>query len=159
MSTLTTVASPVTVPIRCPEWCEVSADHHAAELSNWDGHLVHSTHWNIFDPSGQMFGDWPDWEVKPASPVGITFGTTADLDGRETGTPVVLLNSVEMTIEQALLVAEALKDVVEDYVAHGGEIRMHGHDWRDQFEVTPRRLLTEEPPYEPMPDPDKVTTG
>lgn len=110
--------STVPVSITCPVWCIRDAGEHAAELWNMDGDCIHlSADREITDTAGY---------IEPLAapvfhpPVSVWITSSASPEGRESASPIVHLDGRELSTQQALALADALRDLVGDYRAAGG---------------------------------------
>lgn len=112
--TTTTVALDLT----CPDWCTVPAEEHASELWDLGGTCIHWAPWAVVpDPTGHQV---PLEAPRLHQPVEIGLSTCTRPDGIEAESPVVRLNGAELSIAQAVTVAERLQCLVAEYRAAGG---------------------------------------
>lgn len=116
---MTTATVPIAVT--CPDWCTVSAEHHAADLWNMGGVCIHhSPEVLVHDPTG--YQEAGDDAPQPFSPVEVSFTTMArPEDGREVATPIFYVLHQEMSLEQALALNDAINRAVESYRSTGGK--------------------------------------
>lgn len=113
---MTTAAVPIT--ITCPEWCTETPEHHASELWNLGGTCIHAAEgYAVEDLTGYREALE---EPRYGRPVAVWFSTETDPDGRETTSPVFFIDGRELTVSQALAVAETIETLVGQYRASGG---------------------------------------
>ena len=108
---MTTTAVPIV--ITCPDWCTVSAEDHANDLWNMGGVCIHR-------PAEVEVGDTPVargplGELRPYSPVTVSFVTTTNPDGLEVEAPEFAIEGHDYSLEQFLALAEAIHSVVATY--------------------------------------------
>lgn len=115
---MTTTA--VSLEITCPDWCITSPEEHAADLWNMGGTCIHRTaDTSIEDHIGHKGGGLEG--VHYAAPVLLSLTTETRPDGQEAATPCVTLHGGdELTLSQALAVADQIKAMVAAYRAAGG---------------------------------------
>ena len=112
--------STATVPIQitCPDWCERTADEHVADLWNMDGTCIHhSADRQVVDTEG-----YQEALTAPRfhDPVELFITAQTRPDGVETASPTFHLNGDEMSVQQALALSEAIREVVYTYRVEGG---------------------------------------
>lgn len=108
----------VVLDLACPDWCTISADEHAAVLWDLGGTCIHWAPWAVvLDPAGHRA---PLEAPQPHEPVEIGLSTCTRPDGIEAESPIVRVNGAELSIAQALALADTLRSVVEQYRAEGG---------------------------------------
>jgi hypothetical protein len=115
---VTTATVPIT--ITCPDWCQETAEHHAAEIWENGGECFHHMPERmVTDPKGIQR---PLTEPKMCDPIELRLVTTTrGDDGHECESPIVYIETAsEHTIEQALALADAIRDMVKQYRAAGG---------------------------------------
>ncbi len=122
---MTTTTVPIT--ITCPDWCELTAERHAADLWDNGGECFHHMPALVVeDPTG-IGAPLEAPQICP--PVELRLVTTATPDGREVQPPIVYIDKAggpmairagEHSVDQALALADALRDMVQQYRAAGG---------------------------------------
>lgn len=102
------------VDITCPEWCTTAdPQEHADELWNTGGCVIHNhPGYRIEDQQGHM----PSPLTNPifGKVVQVAGGIETTPDGRWQATPMVNLQGIEMTPQQALAVAAGLAMLVAE---------------------------------------------
>lgn len=112
--------STATVPlaITCPDWCDISPAKHAEDLWNWEGHCIHSSSdFAIRDEAGWTTYGEPT-RFHPAQTISLS--SVASPDGRETESPMLHLAGNELSVQQALALADAIRELVQQYRSTGG---------------------------------------
>jgi hypothetical protein len=114
---VTTATVPIT--ITCPAWCQETAEHHAAELWDNGGECFdHMPERMVTDPTGI---ERPLTEPKMCDPIELRLVTATGPDGHEVEAPIVYIETAsEHTIDQPLALADAIRDMVQQYRAAGG---------------------------------------
>lgn len=110
-----------TVEITCPAWCEVPANEHVHDLWNMDGNCIHhSLAVYIADQAGLSA---PLEPLVLGDRVELNMTAQTSPDGRETAPPVVhLYGAQQMSVSQALELADAIKSLVQNYRTAGGSV-------------------------------------
>ena len=107
-----------TIAITCPDWCEVPAAEHAAELWDNGGECFHlGAETPVLDPTG-CHGSLEE----PAfhKPVRVWLSTSTSPQNRETRPPVVNVEGDCLSVDQALALADEIQRQVEMYREAGG---------------------------------------
>jgi hypothetical protein len=108
----------VALDLTCPDWCTVPAEEHASELWDLGGTCIHwSDRTNVADPTGHRS---PLQAPQPHEPLEVSLTTCTSPDGREVESPMMHLDGNELSIAQAVAVAERLQSLVAEYRAAGG---------------------------------------
>jgi hypothetical protein len=107
-----------TVEIVCPPWCRIAPEEHARELWNNEGNGLHlSDDVLIEDPSGYQE---PLAEPRFHSPVRLALYSHTRPDNVESASPTLYIDDREYSVDQALAVAGAVRDMVDAYRSAGG---------------------------------------
>lgn len=100
----------VPIDITCPTWCVETAEHHAENLWNLAGCCDHrATKVAIDDPTGYSE---PLQEPRLLPPVDLWLSLLTTPDGRPQATPILFIDDVEHSLEQAEAVANAILELV-----------------------------------------------
>jgi hypothetical protein len=113
-------AASAAIEIRCPAWCEVSADQHAARLWENEGRCLHQAAVIVPDPVGKRA-----WDLATPSYHGVVelvLLMTTNPHGREVESVDVLINGHDVSLRQAELVAVSINDLVSTYRGTPGRL-------------------------------------
>lgn len=114
MSKMPSTTATATIDITCPSWCTTDdVQEHADELWQAGGCVIHN-HAGYVVADEQGHTPAPLTNAVVAKPVHVTGGIETTPDGLPQATPMVNLDGVEMTPQQALAVAAGLAMVVAD---------------------------------------------
>ena len=105
------------VEITCPDWCQVRAEDHASGLWANEGRCVHEILLAVADPAGKQGWDQPPQYF---SPIELALQMTTNPAGREVQSADVLINGQESSLDQVLLLAQAITDLAAMYRATPG---------------------------------------
>lgn len=114
---MTTTTVPIS--ITCPDWCTEPAELHASELWNNGGDCFHHMPERIVtDPVGI---ERPLHETRLCRPIELRLVTATGTDGHEVESALVYIETAsEHSVPQALALADAIREMVEQYRATGG---------------------------------------
>jgi hypothetical protein len=105
------------VEISCPDWCQIPAEDHASRLWANEGRCVHQVVLTVADPTGKRA-----WEGAPkyCALIELALLMTTNPVGREVESADVLVNGQESTLDQLVLLAQAITDLAGMYRATPG---------------------------------------
>lgn len=110
-----------TIDIVCPTWCNLSAEHHVAELGDIEGKLIHRSDDRVVEDrtAGPGVGYWDAEQYGtriPGETVTVHYSAETNLAGAEISTPTFWVEGgSNLSITQAVELAEQLTRAVYEY--------------------------------------------
>lgn len=103
----------VPIEITCPDWCDRPATEHAEQLWDWDGTCIHYSADAIVRDTEGFHGALEQPQFHP--PIELYMTAQTNPEGREVCPPVLHLGGIEMSVSQALALADEIRRQVELY--------------------------------------------
>ncbi len=104
----------VQIEITCPPWCDRSPEWHGGELWEAGGCCNHSSGKGVAaDPVGLL--PRPLDDLRYCDPIAVDLCATTSPDGRPQASPLLILDGRELSLPQAVALADLLVELVLKY--------------------------------------------